>query len=58
MGIPEAIELARVLDELPPRLIVYGIEGAEFEAGAGLSSAVAAAVAEMIDRIEEEGAIC
>jgi hypothetical protein len=33
----EAIELARALGQLPPRLIVYGVEGADFTAGEGLS---------------------
>jgi hydrogenase maturation protease len=44
VGLAEAIELARALDRLPPRLIVYGIEGERFTAGADLSPAVAAAV--------------
>jgi hydrogenase maturation protease len=44
VGLAEAIELARALDRLPPRLIVYGIEGERFTAGAELSPAVAAAV--------------
>lgn len=43
-GVGEAIELARALGRLPGRVIVYGIEGAAFEAGEGLSDAVAAAV--------------
>jgi hydrogenase maturation protease len=44
VGLAEAIELARALDRLPPRLIVYGIEGERFTTGADLSPAVAAAV--------------
>ena len=43
-GVGEAIELARALNRLPDRVIVYGIEGAVFEAGEGLTDAVAAAV--------------
>lgn len=43
-GVGEAIELARALNRLPERVIVYGIEGAAFEAGEGLTHAVAAAV--------------
>ena len=38
--LPEAVELARELDRLPRRLVVYGIEGESFEAGEGLSPAV------------------
>ena len=31
------MELARELDRLPARLVVYGIEGEDFEAGEGLT---------------------
>jgi hydrogenase maturation protease len=44
IGLAEAIELGRALERLPARLIVYGIEGRCFEAGAPLTPAVAAAV--------------
>ncbi|HET9738341.1 MAG TPA: hydrogenase maturation protease [Solirubrobacteraceae bacterium] len=44
LGLAEAIELGRTLGRLPRRLIVYGIEGERFEAGAELTPAVAAAV--------------
>jgi hydrogenase maturation protease len=43
-SVAEAIELARALGELPPRMRVYGIEGADFAAGTALSPAVAGAV--------------
>lgn len=43
-SVAEAIELARVLGTLPPRLVVYGITGATFAPGAALSPALAAAV--------------
>lgn len=39
-GVPEAIELSRALNQLPPRLIVFAIEGRNFAAGAGLSPEV------------------
>jgi hypothetical protein len=32
-GLAEAVELARVLDRLPPRLWIYGIEGRQSEQG-------------------------
>jgi hydrogenase maturation protease len=35
-GVAEAIELARILGNLPARLIVYGIEGKHFVAGINL----------------------
>jgi hydrogenase maturation protease len=44
IGLADAIELGRALDRLPARLIVYGIEGERFDAGAALTPAVAAAV--------------
>jgi len=43
-GLPDAVELSRTLGTLPQRLIVYGIEGAEFAAGEGLSAQVQDAV--------------
>jgi hydrogenase maturation protease len=45
-GLGETIELARALGKLPERVIVYGVEGAIFDAGEGLSAEVAAAVEE------------
>lgn len=53
-GIAEAVELARVLHQLPPRLIIYGIEGERFDTGVGLSPAVEKAVAEVVARLREE----
>src|SRR5215469_12635314 len=32
-GLAEAIELARVLNQIPPSLIVYAIEGQDFSSG-------------------------
>jgi hydrogenase maturation protease len=40
-GVAEAIELARQFGELPTSCIVYGVEGANFEHGVGLSPALA-----------------
>jgi hydrogenase maturation protease len=53
MGAAEAIELARTLDLLPPETYVYAIEGERFDAGSGLSPAVAAAVGRVVEMIEE-----
>ena len=50
-GVAEAIELARVLGQLPPRLFVYGIEGKTFEAGLGLSPEVEKAAQEVVERV-------
>ena len=52
-GLAATIELARELGRLPPRLIVYGIEGQRFEAGAELSAPVAAAVGQVASALRE-----
>jgi hydrogenase maturation protease len=46
-GVSQAIELARATDRLPSRVIVYGVEGANFEPGAKLSAEVEAAACEV-----------
>ena len=51
LGVAEAIELARVLDCLPARLRVYGVEGRRFEPGAQISHEVQGAVEEVVRRI-------
>lgn len=53
-GVSEAIELARVLGELPGRIIVFAVEGASFEQGEELSLQVSKAVEEVLSRIEAE----
>lgn len=54
VGLGEAFELARALNQLPRICIVYAIEGACFEAGAPLTSAVADAVEEVARRLSSE----
>ncbi len=51
LGLVEAIELARVLGELPPQLVVYGIEGENFSAGTNLSPFVEISVQNVVDQI-------
>jgi hydrogenase maturation protease len=46
-GVADAVELARALGRLPPRLDVYAVEAADVGAGSGLSPAVARAVEEL-----------
>jgi len=53
-GVAEAIELARALRQLPPALVVYGVEGAIFETGVGFSALVAAAVPQVITQVRQE----
>ena len=53
-AVAEAIELARALGRLPERLIVYGIEGADFGHGEGLTPAVEGTAEALTKRIAEE----
>lgn len=53
-GVAEAVELARALGRLPPRVVLYGIEGKSFAAGEGLSNEVERAVVEVVARVLQE----
>jgi hydrogenase maturation protease len=53
-GVAEALALGRLFRELPPLLIIYGIEGKTFDHGTNLSPEVAAAIPEAADRIRRE----
>jgi hydrogenase maturation protease len=53
-GVGDAVELARALGRLPRRIVVYGVEGSDFDAGAPLSPPVVAAVDDVVRRLEEE----
>jgi hydrogenase maturation protease len=52
-GVAEAIGLAQALQQLPPRLMVYAIEGKHFTAGVGLSPKVAKAAQKAIAQISQ-----
>ena len=54
VNLAEAIELARALGKLPPKLIIYGVEAADFTLGNGLSPAVAAALDDVIQQVRKE----
>jgi hydrogenase maturation protease len=54
VSVAEAIELARALGQLPPKLVVYGIEGKDFRAGVGLSPEVEGRVGELVERVLRE----
>lgn len=58
IGLAEVVELARAMRRLPPRLVVYGIEGARFDAGQGLTSDVEAAAELVVEKLREEVAHC
>jgi hydrogenase maturation protease len=54
IGVAEAVELARALGRMPARVIVYGIEGARFDAGQGLSKEVSDAMGALSDALSRE----
>ena len=54
VGVADAIELARVLGDLPAICIVYAIEGQQFDAGSPLSAPVAAALPQVVERVRAE----
>jgi len=54
VGVAEAIELARTLGRLPAAVVVYGLEGQRFDAGLGLTGAVAAAVDGIAEQVLAE----
>jgi hydrogenase maturation protease len=53
-GLAEAIEMARQLKLFPKRLIIYGIEGGNFDFGVELSDKVKAALDRTVDVILTE----
>jgi len=55
-GLAEAVELARVLDALPDRLVVYGVEVADVSFGEGLTPAVGEALDTLVERLIAEAA--
>jgi hydrogenase maturation protease len=52
-GVAEAVELARVLGQLPQRLLIYGIEGQRFDLGCAPSSEVTRAVERLAQQLAE-----
>ena len=53
-GVGEAIELARVLEQLPPILLVYAIEGANFSTGLKLTPKVEEAAYKVTERVRDK----
>ena len=53
-GVAEAVGMARELNVLPARVIIYGIEGKEFGEGVGLSDQVVKNIPHLIAMIEED----
>jgi hydrogenase maturation protease len=53
-SVAEAIELARALGQLPPHLVLFGIEGKDFDAGLGLSPEVERSSEEVLRLMTEQ----
>ena len=53
-GVARAVEMARALDRLPPRLVIYAVEGKTFDLGAPLSPEVKEAARELAGRLLRE----
>ncbi|MBZ0304190.1 MAG: hydrogenase maturation protease [Anaerolineae bacterium] len=53
-GVAEAVEMARILGQLPEYLRIYGIEGASFEHGCGLTQIVEETADQVVQRIAAE----
>jgi hydrogenase maturation protease len=53
-GLAEQLEIARSLQQLPPSLIVYGIEGKDFMLGSGLSPEVQEALPRLVAQIRQD----
>lgn len=50
-GVAEGIEMARTLDQLPQSVELFGIEGKNFQPGAGLSPEVEKAIESAVNEI-------
>ncbi len=50
-SVAEAVELARTLNQLPPKLIIYGVEGKNFSHGIGLSPEVEQATEKVLQEV-------
>jgi len=50
-SVGEAVELARVMNRLPLRIIVYGIEGERFDEGVAISRAVQLSAGEVVELV-------
>ena len=53
-SVAEAVELARSLNQLPPQLVLFGMEGERFGMGVGFSEAVEQAVPQLLEQIMRE----
>ncbi len=56
IGVGDAIELARSLGRLPRRVLIFGVEGVRFDAGAGLSPEVASVLDDVLGEVTRAAA--
>jgi len=54
LSVPDALEMARALDRLPHKVIVYGIEGIHFETSESLSPELESSLDAIVNQILEE----
>jgi hydrogenase maturation protease len=54
VGVVDAVEVARVMGRLPDRVVLYGVEGKAYEAGAALSPEVEAALPRVVEAVISE----
>jgi hydrogenase maturation protease len=54
LGLGDAVQLARVLERLPDRLVLLGVSGECFDTGAPLTDPVRRAVATVVDALAQE----
>jgi hydrogenase maturation protease len=53
-GVAQQIEIARSLNQLPPCLIVFGIEGKDFTPGSSLSPEIQEALPRLVEQVRQE----
>jgi hydrogenase maturation protease len=51
VGVAEAVEFARVLGKLPPKIEFYGIEGKDYDSGEKLTPIVRSAMGNLLNKI-------
>lgn len=54
LGVPEAVALARALDRMPGRMVVYAVEAADVSLGKGLTADVLASVPDLVHAVLTE----
>ena len=54
MGVVEAVEMARVLGDFPNQVIVFGIEGLNFDPGSSMSTEVVQNLSSLTEAIVQE----